>query len=113
MAQIKDKRTAVETAWKHIEDVYGVGALFLQKCDGTYIKICNANPQQFISVQEGFHTKDYTHIESWLLDIRDNEIEAIVSIRTSIIGLDNEPNNLKRRRMPFDEQPNKRIKLYG
>ena len=112
MAQIKDKRTAVETAWKHIEDVYGVGALFLQKCDGTYIKICNANPQQFISVQEGFHTKDYTHIESWLLDTTDDELKAIVSIRTSI-ELEDVRNNLKRRRMHNEEHANKRIKLYG
>ena len=112
MAQIKDKRTAVETAWKHIEDVYGVGALFLQKCDGTYIKICNANPQQFISVQEGFHTKDYTHIESWLLDTTDDELKAIVSIRTSI-ELEDVRNNLKRRRMHNEEHANKKIKLYG
>lgn len=111
MSSIQDKRRAIQSAWKHIEDLYGYGELFLYKGDGTYVKICNANPQQFIRVQQGFDTKEYTHIESWLLDTTDDEIDTIISIKTHTEhDVTLKSKNLKRR-MHCDGLPNKRIKL--
>jgi hypothetical protein len=82
MSSRQDKIDAIKNAWRYIEDVYGVGELMLEVRGGTYIKLCNDNPQQFLFVYHNVAraSQAYTHIESWLMDVSTEDIDAIDAI---------------------------------
>lgn len=80
----QDKILAIKNAWHFIEDFYGVGELTLQLLGGSYVRLNNDNPQQFLFVYHSLtgDSQAYTHIESWLHDVSAKDIKDIDDIVT-------------------------------
>lgn len=107
----QDKIKAIKNAWHFIENVYGVGELTLQVLGGSYIRLCNDNPQQFLFIYYSLTgtSQAYTHIESWLLDVYAEDMDAVVSWTTK--GLQGEIKPSLKRCLDVEECSCKKQKV--
>jgi hypothetical protein len=109
----EDKIIAIKNAWHYIEDVYGVGALILEMQGGVCIRLCNDNPQQYLHINHSLtgSCQEYTHIESWLLEVLTEDVEFIVSLRMGA-GCEEGTKPSLKRCIDVEESSIKKRKLY-